>query len=243
LKYSVPLRLRGFETLYDSGESCSPESHEQSMLNDKTYQNNYELFRDRILKNIGEKYLPIYRMADGEFKFCLRNIGMRKNVFSCLSAFYKNSKVILRTGRKYSRKIPRNTFERIKNIFDNDYFYVAHGETYTSVEQKNLIKRFVENVKEISNEGLLAIHFIDWLEGTSYQNMTEPMCRWFDENDIVLTEENYTSFYYVYAILTGPDRELLFKNRNILIISSVDQERKSKIIEHSCGSPHNPRGS
>lgn len=230
LKYRTPLRLKGFDILYDSGGSYSPESHEQLMLNDKPFQENYDEFKKNIIENIGVKYFPIYRMADGEFKLCLRNRQQRK-LSSYFATFYKNSKAIIKTGNMYSRKIPRNLFERIQNIFDDNYFYVAHGETYNSKEQKKLVKKFIEDVKEVSNEGLLAIHFVDWLEGDSYQNMIEPMCKWFDENDIVLTEENYTSFYYVYAILTGPDRGLLFKNRNILIISSVDQERKQKIIE------------
>jgi hypothetical protein len=230
LKYRKPLRLRGFETLYCSGESYSPESHEQLILNDKSFQENYEEFKKNVIDNIGRKYFPIYRMADGEFKLCLQNRQGRR-FSSCFAAFYKNLKAIIKAGNMYSRKVPRNLFERIINIFDDNYFYVAHGEAYNGKEQKKLIKKFINDVKEISNEGLLAIHFVDWLEGDSYQNMIEPMCRWFDEHDIVLTGANYTSFYYVYAILTGPDRVHLFKNRNILIISSINQERKQKITE------------
>ena len=71
LKYRTPLRLKGFDILYDSGGSYSPESHDQLMLNDKSFQESYDEFKNIVIDNIGRKYFPIYRMADGEFKFFL----------------------------------------------------------------------------------------------------------------------------------------------------------------------------
>ena len=65
LKYRVPLILEGFDPLYNEGKAISPKSHVQLQLNDKSYQENYESFKNRILTSIGKTFLPIYRIADG----------------------------------------------------------------------------------------------------------------------------------------------------------------------------------
>ena len=47
-----------------------------------------------------------------------------------------------------------------------------------------------------------------------------------------MTYENYTPFYFVYALLTGPKRHPLFQGRRVLLVNGADRE-KQKRIEHS----------
>jgi hypothetical protein len=56
------------------------------------------------------------------------------------------------------------------------------------------------------------------------------MLKWYRNHGIHINNSNYTAFYFVYALLNGPDSLLIFRNRNILIISSFVGE-KQKAVE------------
>lgn len=205
LKYRVPLILEGFNPLYHEGKPVSPESHVQLQLNDNSYQQNYEIFKNRVLNNIGKNFLPIYRMADGEFSFV-----------------------------KEMRKL--NLIDKILSKMGIRQFETCWGEEYNFNELVEIKKHYYKQLKRISEKSMLALHFIEFSNSNHpYSRLYKLATDIFDHERIFLSTNNFTSFYYVYALLTGPDRTLVLKNNKILIITSYDEQKKAgiaKFLEH-----------
>lgn len=239
LKYKAPLLIKDFKTLWEAGKPINPKSMLSLSLNNLSYQQNYEIFRDNVLNSIGNKYFPIYRMADGEFIFCVRNLDNNNQYFikyytimQSLKQIYVNIKRLIIGQKMYGRKMPSYFREKLFNVFNPQYFYVAHGESYTQKEIQNLRKKYINDLKKIANNGYLAIHFIKNIDETDYSEFYESICDFFDKNKVILTEFNYTSFYYVYILLSGCDRKKLYQGKNVLIITSASEEKKIKVSEN-----------
>jgi len=203
LKYKIPLVLDGFNPLteYNSNELRYIDPNSLNQLNfemiDAQYW--YNEFRDRVVSSINNKYLPVYRMADGEFWFCTRfleSMNIREKL-----------KLILKSENK---------------------FQTIWKEQYSESEVQAVRMIFMDSLKFVSDNGILAIHFID----NTYSALSKDMLKWFDKNQIVLNKDNYTSFYFVYALLTGIDRLNVFEDRNLLIITHFDDMKKEKIASY-----------
>jgi len=233
LKYRVPLRLSGFDILYDSSGEYKPESHEQLMLNDKSFQENYDLFKKHVISSMGEEFLPIYRMADGEFIFiqCMERTGF--SIIFKLERIKSNFISLFRNPKIYGRTIPKRRIEKLKSLFDPYYHRTAHNESYTKREFNLIKENYIDYLKTISIRGLLAIHFVDFTETRHpYWKHYATTSDWFQKCNIILDETNYTSFYYVYALLTGPDRTSILKNKKVMIITSLDKQKKINIMSY-----------
>ena len=102
------------------------------------------------------------------------------------------------------------------------------GESYLREEMAALRTDYSRYVSEIAQNRILAIHFV-YSQGRFGEQYIHPMCRWLNENGVILNRDNYTSFYFVYALLNGPLRRLLLHNRSIAIISSANQEKQARI--------------
>jgi hypothetical protein len=233
LKYRVPLILQGFEILYSENRPIPPDSLVQLQLNNNNYQKNYDIFKETIFQRIGKQYYPIYRMADGEFIFIKALNNEPLSLVNYIRKVGSNINYFLKKQYMYGRQMPENKFEKFKSILDPYYLHVAHNETYTKKELITLNDNYIKQLKIISNYGLLAIHFIDGVsKRQEYYSQYEYTSDWFDRNEIILNQNNYTSFYYIYALLTGSDRFALFKKKNILVITSLN-EKKIHLIHNS----------
>jgi len=170
-------------------------------------------------------------MADGEFIFIVDAIEKNKKLLhQRLAKYLVNFKNLFQNQYMYGRKMPGNRWEQIKELFNENYVRVAHNESYNSQEIKEFNVKFRENLRIIAEEGILAIHFID---GTSrrmeYFSYYESVSQWFDSNNITIDESNYSSFYYIYTFLTGKDKYSLFRDKNILIITSLTDDKRNQI--------------
>lgn len=202
LKFEVPLSINGFEQLVAKvdNQDWTGESKQliQLMFDQKTAQEQYEIFNDRAISAIGKEFLPIYRMADGEFSFCL-----------------------------YKKQLNLRRF--IEKVFlGNPVFKTMWGEEYLASEFDRAYEILLESLRKLSKQGILAIHF---LKNSYYKESLKTM-RWFDENGIELSSGNYTSFYFVYALLSSKDRSLIYQGKNILVITGADETKKLKISNH-----------
>jgi hypothetical protein len=243
LKFKVLMELPGFETLYSNFKPLSPKSVSQLQFNEHSFEDNYYSFKEKIIKSINNKYLPVYRMADGEFLFtkCLTREKMSffKKIFTIISNFKK----ILKKQTMYGRIMPTISKEQLQSIFDPYYFRVAHNESYTKSELKKIKNKYIDDLSLISKNGFFAMHFIEYLnlnedgikqidfvrKNVEYSNQIELVMNWIDNNNIDIDSNNYTSFYNIYALLTGPDRYEVFKNRKVLIITSASKDKKINI--------------
>ncbi|MBI3582495.1 MAG: hypothetical protein HY096_00915 [Nitrospinae bacterium] len=99
------------------------------------------------------------------------------------------------------------------------------------MNQNELKAHYIRCLKTVSEHGLLALHFTR-SAGRFSEEYFEPMCKWFEINQIEITPENYTSFYFVYALLCGPDSKALIQNRCLLLVTSADEPKKTRIREY-----------
>lgn len=190
--------LKGFETLWSEQKIYNPADLFCLSFTDESFQKQYADFRQKIYDSIGKKYLPIYRMADGEFNFCLQKYSLKKKVLSLINK--KNS--LLGT---------------------------CWGENYAAKEIKTAQNILKDTLRTIAASGYLAIHFMEEKNKTGYADYIKPICDWFDRNNIILNKDNYVCFYYIYALLTSKDNNYLFNNKNILIITHSDNDKKDKV--------------
>ncbi len=199
LPFKVSLVLNGFEKLYykENGIQYSIDAYELSQLSFSDYSAEewYKEFVNYISNSIGKYYLPIYRMADGEFQFLIN----------------KPSSILkgLLTPKKFKR--------------------TCWGENYSFGEYLKYSKKYIEQLKEISKNGILAPHFVVEKNKVGYADYIQPILKIFTKNDIVLNDKNYFPFYFVYALLSKHEKFNLFNGKRILVITSYNYEKKKKL--------------
>ena len=81
---------------------------------------------------------------------------------------------------------------------------------------------------EIGKKGILALH-LSYGEVPFQEHYFPALGRWLKENHIMLIDENYFPFYFVYAALTGPRRGELLKGRRVLVVNGASGEKRQKI--------------
>jgi hypothetical protein len=206
----IDLRVPGFLRNVAPGDVCQLAFHET------TTENWYEEFLGRIRHSIGKCYLPVYRMADGEFIFC---VGWRPELPRGTSG------VAERLRSKIKEKV-KQSFNRFVSGQKTVW-----GESYSGNNHDQLMAHYIRCLKMVSTHGMLALHFTRSARRFS-EEYFEPMCHWFEKNKIEITPENYTSFYFIYALLCGPESKGLFKDRGVLLVTSADDSKRKRIREY-----------
>jgi len=176
----------------------------------------YNDFIDKVVSSIGKNYLPICRISDGEFLFFLgkQPLDIRYSFFKRLKLIFSNFKsyLILRGGI---------------GPFTNGHY---HSGEYTSGECIEARKMYPNLIKYISEKGILALH-LSYSNIPFHENYFPALNKWLIDHSIKLNNQNYYSFYFVYAMLTGFRKKEIFLNRKILVINGAIGEKKDKIIE------------
>jgi hypothetical protein len=166
----------------------------------------YERFRSRILDAVGQRYLPIYRMADGEFSFM---VGQK-----------------LLTHDTASRL--RNSVYRLRLMLHGGSHRTCWGEEYSKSELALARIRFLDGLREVMQNGILAAYFA--VRGDSWgESYFGPVCDWLVANGLCFDDENYAPFYFVYALLNDPRRAELYGARRILVVTHLTDHRKAAL--------------
>lgn len=152
-------------------------------------------FADRVHEAIRtRRHLPIYRMGDGEYSML---VGPRRG----LVAEARHMAGRLLRGRPAHRS------------GDPVYGY----EEYDAKELERVRALLREHLTRIAREGILALALHPRNPG--FARFIEPVLRYFDDSDIVVTDQNYAPFYFVYGLLCGPRRRGLFEGRHVLVVT------------------------
>jgi hypothetical protein len=147
-----------------------------------------------------KKYLPVMRMCDGEYIY---SVGRKKGHFQGFTTVVKN---------------------QISKIFRSQT--TSWGENYTRLQNLQLKKRFPQLLKFIAEHGFIANHFL-YTPSHFCEQYIQPMIDWYAKHGIPVNKDSYSAFYFVYVLLNGPDSLSLFKGRNILVISSFPDEKRT----------------
>lgn len=205
-----PLRLRLEPTVVAS----IPGFREQCKITDAEFygfsgvdcEEWYLQFIDRALASIGRTYFPILRMFDGEYAF-----------------LFGNPLDALPIQELSPRQALRRILNRLSGTAHKSGARQYGWEKYNIAELEVARVRFVESVQKIAKSGALALG----LHKRPIAEMYVPMLfDWFDDNEILLDEENYYHFYFVYAWMHGPHRKKLFEGRNVLIVTGLTKDKK-----------------
>ena len=229
LKYETPFVLADYPVLYHDSKKLVPEIHTQLMLSSESYQTVFDNFCETIIDGIEhKKFIPVYRLADGEFDFIHRRLNDENSQTS--RYFLKQKLMYLLFGKKaFGRNISVNKVEILKNLFDSDFNFNAYGEGYTRDESQRTKEAFFRNLREVARLGKLAFHFVKNDGLLVYREKVHQFFQWADTNGLDINEQNYLPFYHVYALVNGKIRKSLFKNRRILIVTSYDQPKKNAL--------------
>jgi len=167
-------------------------------------------FKQRIVDAMGKEYLPIYRMADGEYRFLM---GRQYN-------FHRKPLI---------KEIIAVTAEKIR-WNDPDKWATSWGEEYTPEETKKLRNELIDNIRFIASHGCLACYINDnGLEAfTEYNKFVQP---YFAKHDVVFNSQNYIPFHFVAGILINDGWQVFYQNRNLLVITGSDDASEAKIRE------------
>ena len=165
-------------------------------------------FRALLLGAIGKRYLPIYRMADGEYKFLM---GRKFDIHR----------------KPFLKEVISYLYEHIK-YKKNSEWSTSWGEKYNYDDIKKLKLKLLNNIKTISEEGYLAC-FINNNGNNSYSEYNNIIIKYFNKNNIILTNKNYIPFHFVVGLLTMHGWAEFIKDRKILVVTGLSVEKKVSI--------------
>lgn len=173
-------------------------------------QDQYDRFRQRVLSAIGREYFPVYRMADGEFSLL---VGWR-------------------APRGQRPGIARRAvwaMRELSSLLGRRSISTCWGERYSGKMVRIARDRMAAGVKLVASNGVIAAYFARRGDRWGEQYI-DPMWRWLDEQGVQLGAANYIPFYCVYALLSGPGKEDVWKGRRVLVATSLAQPGRRDAI-------------
>ena len=140
-------------------------------------------FRTLVLSKIGKEYFPVYRMADGEYRFLM--------------------------GRKYNfnkkplwRELIAVTAEKL-HIKNPNKWKTSWGEQYDSNQVNKLRQNLIGHIKEITTLGYLACYYND--NGLkAFVEYNKFIIPFFKKKRIKFDASNYIPFHFVCGLLIKP---------------------------------------
>lgn len=161
-------------------------------------------FRSKIENAINAKqFLPVYRMADGEYRFLF---GYK----------IKKKSNILKELIKYTLENKLGTT-----------FTTSWGERYPREEKKKFQEKLLRAIKMTSQFGMLGLFF--YRNGLDiYTEYNTSLLENFKKNDIDITDSNYIPFHLPIDLVLETNNPI-YKGKKILVISSVGSNEENCI--------------
>jgi hypothetical protein len=172
----------------------------------------YRRFVDDVLAAVDERrFLPVYRMGDGEFSFALGAPEER-----------------LPLRRLRSRQVARRALNLLRGRYGGHRSGSAgYGwEVYSPAERRGLLDAYAADVRFVAERGYLALALADT---PLFGGWIAEILDWLDARGVPLHAGNYQHVYAVYALMNGPDRERLLRGRRVLVVNHADAARQAAI--------------
>lgn len=171
--------------------------------------------RRRVEEAIGRRYLPVCRMADGEYLllFGQQAPSLRWQPWKRLLLTCHGAKALVTAQL---RGFESATTQGVSSGQMSWAEWCSHRDTLSLA------------YREILSEGILAMHLgvsvIPWQE-----HYFPAVGRWLAGAPDVVTLDNYVPFYFVYALLRGSSRREILGGRNVVVVHSATAEKRSRI--------------
>lgn len=211
LPYLIPHKIPGF-TQHDKPYVANVLTYRKQDSEKWFFE-----FVSKVENRIGKEFYPVMRMSDGEYNFLL---GEKFPYFSGHSILD-----FLKISVRYLNK----------KIFNKNKFSAATAPgissgDYTRGEISSLKEKIGLQINHIAKKGVLALHLTYPLKPFQ-EHYHKPLNQWFKQNNIVLDENNYVPFYFVYALFRGEEKPRILDGRTVLIFHSAQGEKRKKIIK------------
>lgn len=176
----------------------------------------YSAFKRRVIESIGKDYLPVMRLADGEFSFLFGRVDANSRW-----PFYMRMRHNFLEF--YRRRILRRNFSfRTRST--------VSSASYTPEEWQAFRQAYSEALVWIANHGLLAPQMA-FMERPTMEQFQARFFEWLSEVDLNLNLSNMAQFYFVYALLLSSDSAHVISDRRILVVHGATGERQRGIID------------
>ncbi len=207
------MKLNKYKFNLKDYKNFDSEDRKVYLFEDKNCDDLLDAFYKKIDNLIGRKeHFPIIRIADGEFQFLLG-----KNEFNLRKPFYK---LVIHLIKQLFEKIFKPKFEAKSRTYTSGVY--NHSDRY------NVKNQYSECLKYISEEGVLAL-YTTIKPGFYTEQYLISLFSFFEKKNININENNYIPFYFIYIILTNKKYSNIYKDKDIHLITSFDNERKRKI--------------
>jgi len=212
MAHTIDLRIPHFLKTVKVGEVL------QRSPVDRPTEEWYGEFVERARSAIGTRHFPIFRFGDGE---CLFASGYR------LPAPRRGESVVRHYGHHIlSAYVKHRLYRNFRSGYDK-YGY----ELYNHAEWMYGRARFAEYLRNIVRDGVIGFNFVIQ-SGTPFADrFLKPVCDWLDRERISIDAKSFIPCYFVYGMLIGPDRSLFIRNRNVLVVTSMDANKRKQFVE------------
>lgn len=205
----IPFDVPGYTKHgHPSWEAWAPESIDSADW--------YADFKVAVLAAVGEHFLPVVRLADGEFSFLFGETAanprwplwkrLRHNVIQ----FYRR------------HLLQRNFVFKTRNTYTS--------ANYTQQEWAQARAQYSENLKWISRKGYLAPQ-LAFLGRPTMEQFQRDFLQWAADEKLGLGISNLCQFYYVYALFLSDERPEIIEGNRVLVVHGAVGERREKIID------------
>lgn len=211
LPHSIPFTVPGFE------EQIGP--HVRTLAPEPVdCEQWFERFLARIESAVGREYLPICRISDGEFTFLLGHQPPSPRESP------------IRRAKLWGKWLGVKIKNALGGGFRADTAAGVSSGQYSREEWETMRSLYGRQIAEISRRGLLALH-LGYTVRPFQECFFPSFARFLKARDMVLSFHNYCPFYFVYAMLVGPERHRFLKGRRVLVVHSAEGERRKRIME------------
>lgn len=210
LPHTVELTIPGFL------KHRKPGCFAQLPVNEAT-ESLFTAFVARVLEAIGRRYLPVCRLSDGEFLLLFGPQPMPPSI---------REQWPLRCEIWYAK-------QWVKYLAGGFRAATAQGVSSGAYTHREVAGLRAENFAEyqwLARQGVLAVH-LEFGPKPFQENYFAAIRRWIDSGAIMLTALNYVPFYFVYAMLMGPERRRVLTGRRIVVVHSAAGEKRQRICQ------------
>jgi len=163
------------------------------------------------------RYLPVLRMSDGEYLF---NFGFQPPpVRYGFSYPFHYVRYLVARFRPRQRMIAGGTHGG-RPLYGSG--------RYSRGELGRIRELYCQVCKSVAELGILAMD-LSFCSVPFQEGFFPALRTWLKSNRINLTSRNYVPFYFVYALLTGPERHRVLSGRRVLVIHSATGPKQDAI--------------
>lgn len=172
----------------------------------------YRRFAADVLAAVDERrFLPVYRMGDGEFSFALGPVEERLPLRRLRPRQLARAALNALTGRRGGHRSGSPGYG---------------WEVYSPRERRALLDGYAADLRFVAERGYLALALSD---SPLYAAWVGEVLDWLDARGIPLHGGNYQHVYAVYALMHGPARDRLLCGRRVLVVNHADAARQAAI--------------